>query len=115
VRCRFWTWRSLCIQQGLSDREAADAMTTSALTTVAEATSPGTPACGHSGAESLIVYTSSPNLPITRHDRPLRQTRTGEGRCPGDEMIHGLECAIVPCGACGVKESRRIGEGEVGV
>jgi AcrR family transcriptional regulator len=36
----FWTWRSLCIQHGLSDREAVDAMATLALTTVAKATSP---------------------------------------------------------------------------
>jgi AcrR family transcriptional regulator len=28
----FWTWRSLCVTEGLSDREAADAMTALALT-----------------------------------------------------------------------------------
>ena len=29
----FWTWRSLCLQGGLSDREAVEAMVTLALTT----------------------------------------------------------------------------------
>ena len=29
----FWTWRSLCLQHGLSDREAVQAMATLALTT----------------------------------------------------------------------------------
>jgi AcrR family transcriptional regulator len=38
----FWTWRSLCIQHGLSNREAVDAMATLALTTAA-GPSPGNP------------------------------------------------------------------------
>jgi hypothetical protein len=28
----FWTWRSLCLTEGLSDRQAADAMTALVLT-----------------------------------------------------------------------------------
>jgi AcrR family transcriptional regulator len=38
----FWTWRSLCLEQHLSDPEAVRAMTTLALATAAEAT-PGAP------------------------------------------------------------------------
>jgi len=34
----FWTWRSLCIQHGLSDREAVDALARLALTTAATLT-----------------------------------------------------------------------------
>jgi hypothetical protein len=30
----FWTWRSLCIDQGLSDTEAVDAMTSMALAVI---------------------------------------------------------------------------------
>ncbi len=33
----FWTWRSLCVDQHLSEREAVDAMTALALATAAEA------------------------------------------------------------------------------
>lgn len=32
----FWTWRSLCIEHGLSDRDAVDAMTALVLTTAAK-------------------------------------------------------------------------------
>ena len=39
----FWTWRSLCLQQGLSDREAVEVMATLALTT-ARGPSPAHPA-----------------------------------------------------------------------
>jgi hypothetical protein len=31
----FWTWRSLCLEGGLSDREAVDAMAALALATAA--------------------------------------------------------------------------------
>jgi AcrR family transcriptional regulator len=39
----FWTWRSLCLEHGLSDREAIDAMATLALTTAAPPTAPAHP------------------------------------------------------------------------
>jgi AcrR family transcriptional regulator len=39
----FSTWRSLCIEHGLSEREAVDAMATLALTTAATPTSPPRP------------------------------------------------------------------------
>jgi hypothetical protein len=32
----FWTWRSLCVEHGLSDREAVDAMAALALATAAK-------------------------------------------------------------------------------
>ena len=41
----FWTWRSLCLQHGLSDREAVQAMATLALTT---ATGPPAPRAARS-------------------------------------------------------------------
>jgi hypothetical protein len=42
----FWTWRSLCLEQGLSDREAVEVMATLASTTAA-GPSPAHPAPAH--------------------------------------------------------------------
>jgi hypothetical protein len=47
----FWTWRSLCIEQGLSDREAVEAMATLVLAT-ATGSSPAHPL---DAAEPVIV------------------------------------------------------------
>lgn len=37
----FWTWRSLCLDQGLTNREAVEAMTTLALATAGQSRPPG--------------------------------------------------------------------------
>ena len=37
----FWTWRSLCLDHGLTNREAAEAMTALALTTAGQELAPG--------------------------------------------------------------------------
>jgi AcrR family transcriptional regulator len=50
----FWTWRSLCSQHGLSDREAVEAMATLALAT-ATGPSPAHPAAPSHPAEPVIV------------------------------------------------------------
>jgi AcrR family transcriptional regulator len=50
----FWTWRSLCLQHGLSDREAVEAMVTLALAT---ATGPPAPRAARSPAQPGIVPT----------------------------------------------------------
>jgi AcrR family transcriptional regulator len=42
----FWTWRSLCLDHGLSDAEAVQAMTTLALATAGSGPAPGAPAAG---------------------------------------------------------------------
>lgn len=39
----FWTWRSLCVEHGLSDRDAVDAMAALALTTAANPQARSTP------------------------------------------------------------------------
>ena len=59
----FWTWRSLCLQQGLSDREAVEAMATLALTT---ATGPSpAPASGSHAAQPGIVPARTTTNPLT--------------------------------------------------
>jgi hypothetical protein len=42
----FWTWRSLCLDQGLSDAEAVQAMTTLALATAGSGPAARAPATG---------------------------------------------------------------------
>ena len=59
----FWTWRSLCLQQGLSDREAVEAMAALALTT---ATGPSpAPASGSHAAQPGIVPARRTTNPLT--------------------------------------------------
>jgi AcrR family transcriptional regulator len=43
----FWTWRSLCIQHGLTDRDAVDAMATLALTIATDTPTAHAPAPSH--------------------------------------------------------------------
>ena len=45
----FWTWRSLCLDHGLSDPEAVQAMTTLALAIAGPGPVPATPAAGTDG------------------------------------------------------------------
>jgi AcrR family transcriptional regulator len=45
----FWTWRSLCLDHGLSDPEAVQAMTTLALAIAGPGPVPATPATGSGG------------------------------------------------------------------
>jgi hypothetical protein len=46
----FWTWRSLCLDHGLSDPEAVQAMTTLALAIAGPGPVPATPAAGTGGS-----------------------------------------------------------------
>ena len=49
----FWTWRSLCLQHGLSDREAVEAMATLALTT-ATGPSPAPASRSHAAQPGIV-------------------------------------------------------------
>ena len=54
----FWTWRSLCLDQGLSDAEAVQAMTTLALATAGSGPAP--PRSGNRAQSHSPCLTAAP-------------------------------------------------------
>jgi hypothetical protein len=94
----FWTWRSLCLQHGLSDREAVEAMATLALTT-ATGPSPAPASRSHAAQPGIAPAPRTTNrltsghLKITGPPIPPSSPQPNAGRA-GGRAVHNTLAMI---------------------